>query len=182
MFKKLTQNSIYKDAWLELFQDEIEYPNGEKGTYAWGDRKNGVAIVVVTHDKKILLHHEYRYVVKNYSWEIQGGGIDDGETPEQAAVRELKEEAGISVNLGAIEKVGLFYPLNSFSTQSVTLFMVLVDPTAVNTNGTEASESIGEQRFVSFDEALEMIDAGLIDDALTANAVQVVIRRVNRNV
>lgn len=178
MFKKLNQRSVYKDKWFELFQDEVEFPDGSKGTYAWTRRKNGVAVVVVTPDKQLLLHREYRYVIQNYSWEIQGGGIDQTETPEQAAIRELKEESGILVSLDMLTKFGVFYPLHSFNTEKVTLFMVKVDQTNVTTQGNEISESINQQQFVSFEKALSMIDTGEINDALTANAIQIAIRKV----
>ena len=98
MIKKVNSKSVYEDKWLKFFQDEIKFPDGSSGTYAWADRKSGVGIVVITKDKKVLLHREYRYPIKDYSWEIQGGGIDDGETVEQAAVRELEEETGIQMN------------------------------------------------------------------------------------
>lgn len=40
-------------------------------------------------------------------WITPGGGIDDGETPIEAAVRELQEETGISVSQEALgEKIG----------------------------------------------------------------------------
>ncbi len=178
MFKKLSRKSVYKDAWIELFQDEIELPNGSKSTYAWVNRKSGVSVVVVTRDKKILLHREYRYVIDGYSWEIQGGGIDDAETPEQAAVRELQEEAGILVEAGALQPLGVFYPLHSFNTETVTLFWVMVDEQQVGTQGMEAAELITQQQFFTFDQVLEMIDTGEINDAMTAHAVQMVIRRV----
>ncbi|HYD35394.1 MAG TPA: NUDIX hydrolase [Vitreimonas sp.] len=181
MFKKITQKSIYKDAWVELFQDEIGFPDGSSGTYAWVNRKNGVGVVVTTSDQKILVHKEYRYVIKADSWEVQGGGIDDGETPEQAAVRELKEEAGIQINTDQLQKLGVFYPLHSFNTESVTLFMVVINPTQTNTDGTETSEDISEQRYVTFDEALKMIDDGKINDAFTAHAIQMTVRKININ-
>lgn len=179
MFKKINQKSIYKDAWVELFQDEIEFPDGSKGTYAWVNRKNGVGIIVVATDKKILLHREYRYVIDDYSWEVQGGGIDEGETPEQAAVRELQEEAGISVNPNSLQKLGTFYPLHSFNTESVVLFMAVIDSTELGEQQTESAELIDQQEFVSFDEALEMIDSGKVNDAGTANAIQMAIRKYN---
>ncbi len=178
MFKKLSQKSIYKDAWLELFQDEIEFSDGSTGTYAWVNRKNGVGVVVVTTNNKILLHKEYRYVIKEYSWEVQGGGIDEHETPTEAAARELLEESGISVNPSSLQKMGVFYPLHSFNTESVTLFMVTIEETSSNTLGVEPSESIEDQRFVTFDEALSMIDSGQVNDAFTAHAIQMAIRKV----
>lgn len=180
MIKKLNQRSIYKDAWLELIQDEIEFPDGSKGTYAWAQRKNGVAIVVVTPDKKVLLHREYRYVIQDYSWEIPGGGIDKGETPEQAAIRELKEESGISISQDALVRLGVFYPLHSFNKENVALFMVTVNQTSLTTRENEISESIDRQQFVDFDEALNMIDVGKVNDAFTANAIQIAIRNVNK--
>ena len=41
------------------------------------------------HGKLLLSRHKDRN-----TWETQGGHIEDGETPEQAAVRELQEESG----------------------------------------------------------------------------------------
>ena len=177
MIKKLKSNLLYEDKWLKFYQDEIEFPNGEKGTYAWVDRKSGVGIVVVTKDKKILLHKEYRYPIQDYSWEIQGGGIDEGETLEEAAVRELEEETGIKVEESELQNLGVFYPLHSLSTEKGSLFMVIIDKVDVSINNTEHSELIEEQKFFTFDDVYQMIDEGKINDAATANAVQLAIRK-----
>lgn len=177
MLKKIAQKSVYKDPWLELFQDEVEHPDGTKGTYAWVNRKDGVGVVVLTHDKKIFMHREHRYVIDDFSWEIPGGGIDEGESPEIAAVRELAEEAGIQVETTSLKKLGVFYPLNSFNTERVTLFAVVVNTVDHSTDGAESGEHLDEQQFVSFEEALSMIDSGKVNDAFTANAVQLAIRR-----
>ena len=179
MFKKLNSKQIYQDKWLEFFQDEIEFPDGSKGTYAWAKRKNGVGIVVTTNFKEILLHREYRYVIDAYSWEVQGGGIDKGEEPIESAIRELKEESGISVHRESVKFLGEFYPLHSFNTEKVTLFMVTVNKSDIQDTNTEVSESIDQHKFVSFDEALRMIDTGEINDAMTANAIQIAIRKSN---
>jgi 8-oxo-dGTP diphosphatase len=51
---------------------------------------------------KVLLMH--RDTPKRTQWEIPGGGVDPGETPEQTAVRELKEELDVGVKL--VRKIG----------------------------------------------------------------------------
>jgi ADP-ribose pyrophosphatase len=178
MFKRVKRTEVYKDEWVAFYQDEIELPDGTKGTYALVNRKNGVGIVVVTTDNRILLNKEYRYVINDYSWEIPGGGIDEEETPEQAAVRELYEETGISVE--SLEKIGVFYPLNSFNTETVIIFSTRIEPSVPTTSKSELSEHVAEQRYVSFAEALAMIDNGEINDVLTANALQMVIRKLQK--
>ncbi len=55
-------------------------------------RKNA-GIVVFRADKKVLICQ--RSDMQN-SWQFPQGGIEDGETPEQAAERELQEETSIS--------------------------------------------------------------------------------------
>lgn len=177
MLKKIKTNKIYQDAWLEFFQDEVSLPDGSTGTYAYAKRKNGVGVVVVSRNGKILLHKEHRYVINDFSWEVQGGGIDEGESLTAAAVRELKEEAGIVVPESTLIKLGSFYPLHSFNTEKVSLFMVIVDDEEVKETAMEASEHLEEHNFYSFDEVYDLLESGKINDAMTANAVQLAMRK-----
>ena len=51
------------------------------------------SVVFVIRDKKILME-KLCYEGRTF-YSIPGGGIEDDETPEQAAIRELKEECGL---------------------------------------------------------------------------------------
>lgn len=56
-------------------------------------RKNA-AIVVFRADKKVLICERIRGT--DHRWQFPQGGIDAEETPEEAAVRELREETSIT--------------------------------------------------------------------------------------
>ncbi|MEQ1790297.1 MAG: 8-oxo-dGTP diphosphatase MutT [Rickettsiales bacterium] len=56
-----------------------------------------VAAVLINSDGKILLAQRPEGKSLAGKWEFAGGKIEDGETPESALVRELKEELGIDV-------------------------------------------------------------------------------------
>jgi mutator protein MutT len=176
MFKRLSQQLIYQDPWLKLYKDTVEYDDNSTGTYAWVERKSGVVVVVVNSQNKILLNKEYRYVIDDYDWEVPGGGIDTGETPQAAAVREVKEECGIEIN--ELMPLGEFYPLNSFNTEKITVFLGKADSAKTGKTQLEVSESIHKLEYFTFDEILAMIDTGKIADAMTANVVQMAIRKL----
>ncbi|MGP3915735.1 NUDIX hydrolase [Nonomuraea sp. 10N515B] len=52
-------------------------------------------VVCLDRDGRVLLMHWYDHVSRSDVWEPPGGGIDPGETPLEAARRELAEETGL---------------------------------------------------------------------------------------
>lgn len=63
------------------------------------NKAEGVAIYSLygeNHDKVVLVK-QYRYTIGDYIYEFPAGLIDDGEDFHEAAVRELKEETGLTL-------------------------------------------------------------------------------------
>ncbi|MBD3267613.1 NUDIX domain-containing protein [bacterium] len=59
--------------------------------------RNRVAVILIDDGKILLVKHEKNG--REY-WLLPGGGVDYGETLEQAAIRELKEESNLNVRIG----------------------------------------------------------------------------------
>ncbi|MEC7840080.1 MAG: NUDIX domain-containing protein [Chlamydiota bacterium] len=55
-------------------------------------------------------------------WVFPGGGVENNESPEEAIIREVKEETGVSVQI--IRKVGIYSPVNRL-TNTTHLFECL---------------------------------------------------------
>lgn len=51
------------------------------------------SLALVVREGKILMIQTYRF--NRYIFELPGGGVEPGETPEEATIRELKEECGL---------------------------------------------------------------------------------------
>ncbi|GKX68772.1 NUDIX hydrolase [Inconstantimicrobium mannanitabidum] len=97
--KRLDRTIIYENPWVNLYVDKVLFPDGrliEKHHFLHYD-KQSVGAVIENDRGEILLIHSYRYVTNSVGWEIPAGGIEEGETPEEAAKREALEETGYTV-------------------------------------------------------------------------------------
>lgn len=105
--RKLTDNrflNLYEmDALTESgapFYYYFASRNGEAELplYTGQTRSNGIVIYPVWKEDgdKIVLIRQYRYPIDRWIYELPAGLIDEGETAEQAAIREMKEETGLS--------------------------------------------------------------------------------------
>jgi 8-oxo-dGTP pyrophosphatase MutT (NUDIX family) len=69
-----------------------EQPPGEP--YYMLELQDYVAVVAVTPAKEVLLVRQFRPVVRQETLELPSGHVEPGESPEEAARRELLEETG----------------------------------------------------------------------------------------
>lgn len=60
------------------------------------ESKEWVNIIPVTKEREVVLIRQYRHGIGEIILEIPGGIVEEGDTPLDAAVRELKEETGYS--------------------------------------------------------------------------------------
>ena len=63
-------------------------------------RQRVAAYAVILRDEQILLARLAPYLVPGELWTLPGGGIDFGEHPRDAVVREVHEETGLEVTVG----------------------------------------------------------------------------------
>lgn len=75
---------------------DLEFSNGERRRYErlHGRGHGAVVVVPMLDDDTVLLVREYAAGVHRYELGLVRGRIDEGESPEHAADRELQEEAG----------------------------------------------------------------------------------------
>lgn len=68
------------------------------------------AAITKPRARVLLVHENHALVVKNWlgagNWALPGGGIESGESPAEAAIREIREELGIVIEPGALKALG----------------------------------------------------------------------------
>src|SRR4030067_946880 len=94
-WKTLGTREGYKNPWMRLREDVAEMPNGRPPLYGVCECGECVGVLPFVDDQHVVMIRQYRYVHReNHRWEMPTGGIGRGESPEEAAQRELMEEVG----------------------------------------------------------------------------------------
>ena len=113
---------LYDSAWVRLSLVDVEIPGGERFEHHVVRMPNKAAGAVVhDRDRGVLLLWRHRFITDAWGWEIPAGGMNPGETPEQAATRETLEETGWRP--GRLRPLVHFSPTNGISDQIFHTFV-----------------------------------------------------------
>lgn len=153
---------IYNGKVVNLELVEIQLPDGSTAQREVIRHSGAVAIIALDDQQQVFLVRQYRIGADQYLYEIPAGLLETDEPPEQAAVRELREETGYRP--GTLEALGGFYVAPGYTTEFIHLFIardLVHDPLAQ-----DKDEFLEAQR-MPLKDAIHMIDEGKIVDSKT---------------
>jgi ADP-ribose diphosphatase len=170
-WKTLSTQTIYRNNWISLREDQVELPNGRRTLYGVVTCGQCVGVLPFVDPQTVLLIKQYRYVAGRVTWEMPTGGIHAGETREMAAQRELAEEVGYQAS--RLTHVSTYHTSKSVVDETAHLFIGegLVKA-ALPPDATEFIEVCP----MPFAEVLQMTLKGEIVDSMTIIAVLHVAR------
>lgn len=119
----LSRQIVAKSRLLRIEAIDLKFSNGELRQYErmQGSGRGAVMVVPLLDESTMLLVREYAAGLHNYQLGFPKGLVDPGETPEQAANRELKEEIGYGAKTLTPMKSVTMAP--AFFSATMTLFV-----------------------------------------------------------
>lgn len=95
--KVIEKETVFSNSWLKVVAKIVDRQDVGGAFYSL-EMPDYVTVIAVTSEEKLVLVEQFRPAVETSVLEFPSGHVDAGETPEQAAIRELKEETGFTAN------------------------------------------------------------------------------------
>jgi len=116
------ERPVYESEWVNLTLVDVEVPGLARFEHHVVRVPNEASGTVVYDPARgVLLLWRHRFITDTWGWEIPAGRIDPGETPQQAAEREVVEETGWRPF--DLEPMIDYQPMNGMSDQKFHLFL-----------------------------------------------------------
>lgn len=168
MKKKLTAADMH-DAevmadtpWFSMRKVGIDMaPGDRRDFYSIHYPRPAVGIVAMQDDKVLLIRH-YRYLIDQVVWAVPSGGVDEGEDPREAALRELREETGWQAKNA--EEIIRYNPSYGSSDQ---LFITWLASDLTWVGMDEDQDEVMETGWFTLEEISQLIARGEMPDGLS---------------
>lgn len=119
-WNKLDEKTIYKNSHWSYNLDEFEIEDGTKGEYHYVHSPGSTMVIPRLNKDTLLLVNQFRYLNQKESLEFPCGSIEIGLNAKENALKELREESGMS---GKLTYIGEFSPYTGVSDEICSVFI-----------------------------------------------------------
>jgi 8-oxo-dGTP pyrophosphatase MutT (NUDIX family) len=165
-WRRLDSRVVYRNPWLSVREDRVIRPDGAEGIYGVVEIPHSCGIVAIGDDRRIALVGQWRYVHDKFSLEIPTGGSEAGETPLDAARRELAEETGLRARRWT--ELGTIDNSNGVTTDVAHIF--LAQDLASGPAAEHGNEPL-ELRWMPFAAAVRSVMSGDITESVSVAGI-----------
>lgn len=166
------ETPIYQSTWINLTMADVEIPAASDRPARRFDhhvvRSTAPAAGVVVHDadRGVLVLWRHRFITDTWGWEVPAGRVDDGESSEQAAAREVLEETGWRP--GPLTHLIDYFPTNGSADFRFDLYLARGAEHVGDPSDPTESDRV---EWLTVDRLREEIGAGRMVDGLSLTAV-----------
>ena len=121
MRRLIGSRRVYEGRVISVRLDDVEMPSGRRLVYEVVEHRGAVVIVPLTGDGTVLLVRQFRQAVGQELLELPAGTLEQGETPEACARRELADE--VERAAGRWELLLRFFPSPGILTEEMHVFL-----------------------------------------------------------
>ena len=105
---------------VKLDVEEVRLPNGNVVSLEIVRHRGAAAIVPVDAEGHAVLIRQYRHATLGFLLEVPAGTLDPGETPEACALREVREETGLTAE--RLDPLGWIWTTTGFTDEKIWLY------------------------------------------------------------
>jgi ADP-ribose diphosphatase len=148
--------------YFSVVKQDVTAPDGTTQLYHIIQFPRPAIGVVVRRGTDFLFLRQYRFIVDEYVWAIPSGGVEDGESLEEAAMRELREETGLIA--GSLRPLLKCYASYGCSNQQFVIFLADELQPAADGQGHDPNEVISWRWFTREEVVRMVLENGIVDN------------------